>query len=1015
MATLMGALRRRWWLLLIVVVVAVLVFGSRLSTFYTDVLWFNSIGFGEVFWTRLTTQVGLGVIAGLVIAVLVGGNLWLTKRLAPVYRIPSAQEEGIERYRQVLEPYTRPLLVILAIIVGLFSGLGVVSSWDTVLLWANQAPFGQADPQFGRDLGFFVFELPFLTFVESWLFTALVVTILFTVVGHYLFGGIRPQSPGPKLTPQVHVHLSVLLAILVGVRAWGFYLDRFALSYSERGQVTGLSYTDVNAELVALRLLVVIAAVCAVLFLINLRYRSWVWPAAGVGILALAWVVLSGIYPAVIQRVQVDPEELPREEPFIERNLELTRFGFGIDDEHVTYEQFPANSSLSNQEVAQNRTTLESIRLWNPSTLQNTYRQLQEFRPYYDFRDVDVDRYRVDGERQQVMISAREVNPEDLPDNAQTWQNRRLRYTHGYGQVASAVATKTADGQPQFLASDLPLNGAERLKIANPRVYFGENPPEYSIVKTGQRELDFPVPDGEPNEFVYDGKDGVGVGSPLRRLAFAWRYGEPNIVLSGLIRPESRMLYRRNVRDRVQSVAPYLKLDHDPYPVAVDGRLKYVVDGYTTSQMLPYSERVDLGSRTLAEQTTLVAQQVDGQVVFREETRPLPGISGTANYIRNSVKAVVDAYDGTVTLYVVDQNDPVIQTWQNTFPDSFTPLSEASPQLRRHFRYPEDFFRVQASLFETYHIQDAEQFYTKEDAWAIPRDASFFANQSERDPSTRRQRAMRPYYLLQRLPGEDEQEFGLVQPFTPRERRVMTAYLVGRSDPEEYGQMKVYVMPPNKTVFGPEQVQARIDQDEAVSEQITLWNQSGSRVIYGDQLVVPIEDSLLYAQPLFLRADQSEIPELRKVVLVFGDQVVMRDTLSDGLDALFGDAAPEVSPGGRAQPRPDDGDQPDGQRFDPEAARLITEALQAFAAADEALASGELGTYQQRTNEANNLLEEAQRLLGGQIPAPSPDGELSPSPSPSPGVDGQGGGDSSTEGEGTGDGPGDVTAGGGSA
>jgi len=980
---LVQALRQRWWLVLGALLIVLLALSTRLATFYTDVLWFRSIGFVRVFWTLLTTQLGLGILAGLVLALLIGSNLMLARRLAPRYRIPSPGEENVERYRQLIEPVARPLLLVVAVVIGVLSGLSIAPQWPRYVMWANATEFGRLDPQFGRDLGYFVFVLPFHTLVNSWLFTALVITVLMTVVAHYVFGGIRPQAAGQRLTPQVNVHLSVLLAALVAVRAWGFWLDRYMLSYSPRGQVTGLSYTDVNAELLALRLLTIIAAVCVVLFLLNIRFRGWLLPAAGVGILVIAAVVLMGIYPAVVQRLQVDPQELPREEPFIERNLELTRFGFNLELDEVAFEDFPANEELTDQQVADNQTTLESIRLWDPTTLQNTYQQLQELRPYYDFRDVDVDRYNIGGEIEQVMLSVREVATTDLPDQARTWQNQTMVYTHGYGLVSSAVSTRRRDGQPVFLVNNIPPAGVDELVVDNPRIYIGEAPPPYSIVGTTEDELDYDLGEGQPVErFRYDGADGVGVGSLLRRLAFALRFAEPNIVLTNLTTDESKIMFNRTVRDRVQDVAPYLKLDHDAYPVAVDGRVKWILDAYTTTDMVPYSERVDLATSTISEQTRLQAvPDENGQVTLQEQLVQVPGLTGDANYIRNSIKAVVDAYDGTVTLYVVDPEDPLIQTWRKVFPDSFTDVNQASEALRAHFRYPEDMFRVQASIFETYHIPTAEAFYNKDDAWNTPTDAQFGAN----NPDSQEQRMMRPYYLLMRLPGEENEEFALIQPFTPEGRNNLIGWLAGRSDGDNYGQLKAFRMPPTKTVFGPQQIQARINQDDAISEQITLWNQSGARVRYGNLLVIPVEDSLLYAQPLFLRAQQSEIPELRRTVLVFGDQVVMEPTLEEALEAVFGSAAPGVEvpegaeddaaegeEGEEGETPPDDADAPSGADLDdPDVAAALERAIEAFDGAEQALSEGDLGAYQRLTDEAEAALREVQQLLGGEgAPAP---------------------------------------------
>lgn len=982
----LATLRRRWLLALIVAVVLLLLFAQRLATFYTDVLWFQSVGFASVFWTVLTTQIGLGLIAGFVMFALLAGNLILARRLAPDARIPSAQEEGVERYRQVVEPFARSLLLVVALGIGILSGVSVAPEWRTVLLALNGAEFGVADPQFGLDVGYFVFILPALTALNSWLFTSLLITIVLTAIAHYLFGGIRPQAPGQRLSPQVNVHLSVLLALLVAVRAWGFWLDRYLLSYSQRGTVTGLSFTDVNAQLPALTLLTIIAAVTVVLFLLNIRFRGWLLPASGLAILAVAFVVLSGIYPAVIQRFQVDPQELEQEREFIGRNLEFTRFGFKIDE--VSFEPFPAREVLSDESVAENAPTFEAIRIWDPATLQNTYSQLQELRPYYDFNDVDVDRYRLDGDRlSQVMISVREINEQNLEEGARTWENQRLVYTHGFGLVSSAVSTKRTDGQPVFYVRDIPPQGVDKLEVDNPRIYFGERSPEYSIVRTGRTELDFPREGDTPERYVYTGEDGVTVGNALGRVSFALRFAEPNILLSNFIEPESQILFNRRIRERAELVAPFLTFDHDPYPVAVDDRVKWIIDAYTTSDMLPYSERVDLGALTLAEQRVLETfQQADGTLGLRETTRQLPGIEGTANYIRNSVKVVIDAYDGDVSLYVMEEDDPVLDTWQAVFPDIFTPFEDAGEDLIAHFRYPEDIFRVQAALFQTYHIQDPDEFYTKEDAYRIPTDAAFFQNQQDRESEQREQRDMRPYYLLLRLPGEASEEFALIQPYTPVERNNLIAWLAGRSDPENYGELKAYQMPPTRTVFGPEQIQARIDQDGAVAEQITLWNQSGSRVIYGNLLVIPIDDALLYVQPLFLRAEQSDLPNFEKVVLVLGDDVVLEDTLTEGLVALFGDAAPALAlPEGTDQtdvadlteddeiveeaPEEDEPDPTpppvaDPGEIDAELLDLLEQAQAAFEAAEAALSDGDLGAYQSLNAEASSLLARALGRMG---------------------------------------------------
>ncbi len=978
---LLAELRRRWWLLPLLLVVLLVVFGERAATFVTDVLWYQSVGYLQVFQTVLVTQVVLGVVAGAIAAGLVIGNLLLARRLAPAFRIPSPREEGIERYRDLLDPFARSLVTTLGLFVGLLSGLAVTAEWPRYLLWANGGDFGRVDPQFGLDLGFFVFRLPFWTFLNSWVFGTLLLATVLAVVAHYVFGGIRPQSPGQKVSPQATAHLSLLLGALVAVRAWGFWLDRYELSYSTRGVVTGLSYTDVNAQLPAYQLLAAIAAACVLLFLANIRFRNFLLPSAGVGILVIAAIALSGIFPAVVQRVQVEPQEFQREEPYIERNQELTRFGFGVafgeDDSDLTFQDFPAEGELDEATVEANQTTLEQIRLWDPDVLQTVYAQLQGLRQYFAFQDVDVDRYEIDGIQEQVNIGVRELDQADLPED--TWQNRHLVYTHGYGAVASDVSETGARGQPSFILQDIPPVGAPALELEEPRVYFGEGGPLYSVVNTDEREFDVVAEErGEDAQaYTYQGRAGVSLGGLPSRLAFALRYAEPNLLLSGLLNADSRILLNRRIQDRVDLVAPFLQLDGDPYPAAVDGRLQWVMDAYTTSDMLPYSQRRDLAELTRTQRTVAqTAVQPDGSIGVTEVPQQVGNLQGEANYIRNSVKAVVDAYDGTIRLYVVDEEDPIVQAWGRAFPGTFTPQEEASLELRQHFRYPEDLLRVQADVLTRYHIQDANGFYTQSDAWAIPADAAAVENLPENArPEPGGEPPLRPYYLQLRLPGEPDDEFALIQPFNPRGRPNLIAWLAARSDPDVYGQLRAYRMPADRNVLGTGQVQSAINQNTALSEEITLLSRAGSQIIYGSLLILPVGDSLLYAQPLFIQSEQNQIPQLAFSVLVLGNRVVYGTTLEESLTELLGAFAPGTGeqPDGDTGDTPPPGDQPPGDgQVDPEVQSLVTRALEAFAEAEAALAAGDLGGYQEATARAQDLLTQAQELLGGPVPTAPP-------------------------------------------
>ena len=943
-------LRRRLGLVIAAIVLLVFLSGARVATFLTDLWWFDSLGYRGVFTTIFWTRVLLAVVFGGALAALVAVNLWIVRRIRPLFIPSTPQQAAVERYRQMADPYLPWLIAAVAILFGLTAGLAVSAEWEPFLLWRNGQPFGIDDPQFGRDIGYYVFTLPFLKFVQTWLFTSLLLTGLLTAGAHYLLGGIRPENPGEKVMPNVKVHLSVLLALILAARGWGYWLDRFMLNFSPRGQVTGASYTDVNAELPALNLLLVVTVIALALVIYNVRRRGFLLPGAAIALLVVASILLQGAYPAIIQRLRVTPQELAREAEFIERNLDATMTAYGLDGADL--EPFVAENDLTKEEVEENEVTIRNVRLWDPQVLETTYAELQALRPYYAFADVDVDRYQIDGQLRQVMLSARELQVIGLPSEAQTWQNLTLTYTHGYGIVASQVNVADEEGQPVFLARDIPTRGDEEL-VPEERegVYFGEAiEAPYSIVDTEQDELDYEESGTSAQVTTnYAGEGGVELGGLLSRLAFAARFADPNIVLSGLLNDDSRVLWIRDITERVHEVAPYLELDADPYPVVDEGRIKWVVDAYTASAYYPYSER-----RTLVSGT--------GQ--------------RTVNYVRNSVKAVVDAYDGTVELFVIDEDDPVVQAWREAFPGPYRSSSEVPDSLRRHFRYPQDLFRLQAQLYRTYHIPGAPAFYSKADAWEIPRDAAALSNNPQRSAADT---PMEPYYLLMRLPGETDEEFVLIQPYLARNKPNMIAWLAGRSDPANYGDLFAVQFPSDQTILGPQQAQARIEQNDVISEYITLRDQAGSDVIRGNLLVIPVEDSILYVQPLFLESPQAQIPQLERVVLVMGDRTVMDSTLSAALARLIdaedlGDLEEEEE----REPVGGDGG------ADADATALLQRAVDAFAAADEALAAGDLGEYQRQIDLAQGYIEQALEAQG--VPAEQPTegegGGGTPSPSP---------------------------------
>jgi uncharacterized protein len=937
-------IRQRLGLVLVVVAVLVLLSATRFATFMTDLWWYDTLALRGVYFTLLGTQLGLAVVFGLALALLVGVNLVIARRLKPLVLPANEREAVVERYRQMADPYVPWIIAGVALLFALSAGGAVAAQWDRFLLWRNAQPFGWEDPQFGRDAGYFVFELPWLSFVQGWLFTSLILTLLVTAGAHYLLGAIRPESPGDKVTPQAKAHLSVLLGLTLIAHGWGYWLDRFHLNFSTRGTVTGASYTDIQAELPALNLLLVVTAVAIALVLWNIRQRGWLLPGAALGILVVASIVLQGIYPAAIQRLRVDPQELAQEREFISRNLDATRFAYGLDDVE-DQGRFTIRNDLQEEDLEEHELTIQNVRLWDPQILETTYQQLQALRPYYSFNDVDVDRYEIDGQVRQVMISVRELQPQGLEEGAQTWQNLHLTYTHGFGAVASQVNAATQQGQPVFLARDIPPAGdSDVLMPDEPGVYFGEAHRSYSIVNTDQPELDYE--DSETDEQVttrYAGEGDVPISSVGRRSLFALRFADPNFILSGLINEDSGVIFHRNVQERIEQVAPFLHLDDDPYAVVLDRRIVWVQDAYTTSAHFPYSER-----------RTFRGQQV--------------------NYIRNSVKAVVDAYDGTISLYVTDPDDPVIQAWQEAFPAPFVPLEDAPETLEQHFRYPVDMFTLQSEIYRLYHIPEADEFYSRADAWDIPPDAAAIANGEPQGT------LLRPYYLLMRLPGEEVEEFVLIQPYLARNKPNMIAWLAGRSDPGNLGNLLAVRFPGDQTVLGTAQAQARIEQDPTISEYITLRTRAGSNVIRGNQLVIPIENSIVYVEPLFIENPQARIPELAQVAVVMGDRVVMEPTLDRAMRVLVGADDPDSPFAGVDPDLPDEtvGDPDDPDAEEPEDTRdadeLIEDALAMFAEADEALRDGDLAGYQNAVREAQQLLEQAAQMRGLEAPpADEPD------------------------------------------
>jgi len=853
---------RRFIGFLFFAVLLLVLFLGRAISLYTDWLWFHEVGFSRVFTTVLTFELILGIVFGGLFALLLYLNVKLASRASGYAHIVEQSVINLPS-PDLVDPLLRRLLLPVAIVLGFFAASHAAGHWKSFLLFLNWVPFGLEDPLFNRDIGFYVFRLPAITALYNWLNFTLGFTFLATAFTYLLYRGVQYTPQAISLTNRARTHLLILIAAILLVKAGGYLLDTFELLYSSRGAAFGASYADVYASLPTLRFMVLLALIATGLCLMQIYRPGFRYILVGVGSLLLAHVAGLYLYPSLLQRFRVVPNEIAAERPFIERSIQFTRRAYGLD--RVETVEFPADEKLTAADLKRNVLTIKNIRLWEHRPLLATYSQLQEIRTYYKFLDVDNDRYQIDGTYRQVMLSARELSHEHLP--SRIWINEHLTYTHGYGVVFGPVNQVTPEGLPEFFIKDIPPVSSQPIQITRPEIYYGERANDYVFVKTKAQELDYPS--GDQNVYAtYEGKGGVPVHSFGRKLLYSARYATLRIALSNDITKESRILYYRQIQERVKKIAPFITFDRDSYLViAQGGRLFWIIDGYTTSDRYPYSEPT-------------------GRL---------------GNYIRNSVKAVVDAYNGTVTFYLSNPDDPIIRVYAKIFPGLFEPL-EAMPQdLRTHIRYPQDLFAVQARMYATYHMQDPQVFYNKEDLLSIPR-REFAAQDQQTGPmlGMRREqvveREVDPYYTIMRLPGEEREEFVLLLPFTPNQKDNMRAWLAARSDPPHYGKLIALDFPKAKLVYGPKQIDARIDQDAFISQQLSLWGQRGSQVIRGSLLAIPIEKSLLYVQPLDLAAEKGSLPELKRVITAFGNQIAMRETLDQSLEELFGDGTTRETP-----------------------------------------------------------------------------------------------------------------------
>lgn len=932
---------------------------TALGTLWTDYLWFDSVGFAGVWQRRWLMGIGLAVVGVLVTFAVVWITLVVADRLGPRY-FPvdtTEEEEMVVRFRHWVEGRVGLVRFLVAAALALFVGVGLATWRDDVFMFLARQDFGMADPIFGIEVGFYVFQFPLLSAALGWLFNLVAVATVVAAVALYLNGGIRIQRGSmPTFNRGAKILLSVLLAVLALIRAGIYRMDALTLLYSNRQtNFFGPGYTDITARLPALRLLMAIAVVAAIVFLVNIWRRGWTLVVVAVG----AWILVSAaallVYPAIVERLQVQPDQFAREAEYIDHSIRYTQAAYDLD--RVEVREFPASQTLTADDIEANRLTIDNLRLWDTSVLPRTYQNLQEIRLYYGLDRVDTDRYVLDGVPTQTMVAVRELDEASVPRT--DWQNTRLAYTHGLGAVISQANAVESDGQPDFLLSDLPpVPAYPALDLNQPRIYFGESyePGRPVIVKTGSgpQEIDLPVGGGEgvqTNE--YQGEAGVNLGSLWRRIAFAFRYRDLNLLISGQLRSDSRVLVQRNIRSIVSDLAPFLEVDSDPYPVVSDGRVVWVIDLYTSSGFFPYSQPVTQTSR--------------------ERLSVATEIRNGLNYLNSSVKATVDAFDGTVNFYVVDETDPVVRAWQQTYPDLFRDGSELPEDLVGHLRYPQDLFRIQGEMYLEYHVDEPSEFFSRNDAWSIPRDPStisrgemlpaerLIGDLSSVTGSTEFLTEMLPYFLLTRLPGEDDLSYVLLQPFNPRGKPNMSSFLVADAPtPEAPSRLIDFRMPQGILVGGTGQIGDRIQQNDEIAEQFTLWSQQGSEVIGGDLLVVPVEDSVLYIQPIYLQAAQSGgFPEFRRVVVVFGDRIEWADSLDEAMAEVF-----DIETGS-----PEDPGEPSEPGGIPSTVQeLLDEATALLDQANAALQSGDLGEYQRLVNEAAQRIEEA-RQAGANIEA----------------------------------------------
>ena len=927
-----------------VAIILIIVFASlkTFATFYTDALWFSSVDLHSVWLKLFETKVGLLVVFAALFAVALLASLLVAERLAPKGLSLDAEDEFVKRYQEVIGPYSRWLRIVVVGVLSLIVGSQAVGQWNNWILFENSTPFAATDPQFHRNVAYYVFTLPFEQFLVHWALVSLVVILLITALSHYLNGGIRMQGSRPRVRPAVKAHLSVILGLLALVKAVGYYLARYSLDNSSNGFVQGAGYTDVHARVPALELLLLVSLAAAVLLIYNIRRQGWALPILGVGLWFLVALTAGTIYPAAVQALKVNPAQNTLERPYIQRNITATRAAYGLGG--VQNIPYSASSTLNAAEVSGND-TLANVRLWDPTQTGPTYDKYQDLRTYYQFNTLALDRYNVSGVETPVIVGVREINDSALPSTS--WVNTTLQYTHGYGMIISPANTATSSGVPEFPVGQVPpTSQAGYPTVVQPAVYFGLGNSGYVVANTKQPEIDYQLSNGTNVETHYTGDGGVQLSNFFDKALFAIRFSDFNLLISNQITDKSRLMFERGVQARVNKAAPFLSLDSDPYPVLVNGQIDWVQDAYTTTADYPYAQGAD--------------------------TSALSGGSGlneTFNYVRNSVKVLINAYTGKMTFYVMDPKDPIIETYRKAFPGMFTSASKMSPALRAHLRYPEDIFTVQATMYGRYHITNAQSFYSAADAWTLspspgsgsPANAlatTLTTNAQGQEVSTGQLVRMAPIYQEMQVPGQAKQSFTLLDAFVPVAStsaiQTLSGFMIAGNDPDHYGKLQMFVTPRNNPVSGPSIVAARIDGNPKVSSEVSLLNQNGSSALLGNVLMIPVANSLLYIQPLYVESSRNAIPLLQEVIAVYGNQVAIDTTLSGALSQVF-TAPVTITPGNVGSTG----------SLSPQVRSLLDQAQTAYQQSQADLRAGNLGAYQADINSLEGDLNQVESLTGG--------------------------------------------------